>query len=125
VLDYPIELKPLAKRHPADFTKSASAQLVVMGVEMINAYYHDLNDPVDPRQRLEEQQAFRDQGSEDAQWMDTDFLQALETGMPPLGGMGMGIDRMITLISGAHNLKEVILFPTLKPRSLSSGPDPI
>lgn len=117
VFDYPIELKPLAKRHPQDPTKSASAQLVVMGVEMINAYYYDLNDPIDQRRRLEEQQSYRDQGSEDAQWMDHDFLQALETGMPPLGGMGMGIDRMVTLISGAHNLKEVILFPTLKPKS--------
>jgi lysyl-tRNA synthetase, class II len=116
VFDYPIELKPLAKRHSSDPTKSASAQLVIMGVEMINAYYHDLNDPIDQRQRLEEQQSYRDQGSEDAQWMDTDFLQALETGMPPLGGMGMGIDRMVTLLSGAHNLKEVILFPTLKPK---------
>lgn len=115
VFDYPIDLKPLAKRNPDDRTKSASAQLVVMGAEIVNAYYYDLNDPVDQRQRLEEQQALRDRGSEEAQWMDTDFLQALETGMPPLGGMGLGIDRLSALITGSHNLKEVILFPTLKP----------
>jgi len=118
VFDYPIELKPLAKRHPEDATKSASVQLVVMGAEIVNAYYHDLNDPVDQRQRLEQQQALRDQGSQEAQWMDTDFLQALETGLPPLGGMGLGIDRITALITGSHNLKEVILFPTLKPKNL-------
>ncbi len=120
VFDYPIDLKPLAKRHPEDATKSASAQLVVMGAEIVNAYYHDLNDPVDQRQRLEEQQALRDQGSQEAQWMDTDFLQALETGLPPLGGMGLGIDRIAALITGSHNLKEVILFPTLKPKNLGT-----
>lgn len=116
VFDYPVDLKPLAKRHPEDATKSASAQLVVMGAEIVNAYYHELNDPIDQRERLEAQQSLRDQGSEEAQWMDTDFLLALETGMPPLAGMGLGIDRMAALITGSHNLKEVILFPTLKPR---------
>jgi lysyl-tRNA synthetase class 2 len=121
VFDYPIDLKPLAKRHPEDPTKSASAQLVIMGAEVINAYYHDLNDPIDQRRRLEEQQALRDKGSEEAQWMDTDFLQALETGLPPLAGMGLGIDRISALITGSHNLKEVILFPTLKPRQLGEG----
>jgi lysyl-tRNA synthetase class 2 len=116
VFDYPIDLKPLAKRHPEDASKSASAQLVVMGAEIVNAYYHDLNDPVDQRERLEAQQSLRDSGSEEAQWMDNDFLQALETGLPPLGGMGLGIDRIAALITGSHNLKEVILFPTLKPK---------
>jgi lysyl-tRNA synthetase, class II len=123
VFDYPIDLKPLAKRHPSDPTKSASAQLVVMGAEIVNAYYHDLNDPVDQRQRLEDQQALRDQGSEEAQWMDHDFLQALETGMPPLGGMGLGVDRLSAIITGSHNLKEVILFPTLKPEQPRKGTD--
>ncbi len=122
VFDYPIDLKPLAKRQPEDHTKSASAQLVVMGAEIVNAYYHDLNDPIDQRSRLEAQQVLRDQGSEEAQWMDTDFLQALETGLPPLGGMGLGIDRICSLITGSHNLKEVILFPTLKPtKSAGAG----
>lgn len=115
VFDYPVDLKPLAKKHPEDPTKSASAQLVIMGAEIVNAYYHELNDPIDQRQRLEEQQSLRDQGSEEAQWMDTDFIQSLETGMPPLSGMGLGIDRIAALITGSHNLKEVILFPTLKP----------
>lgn len=116
VFDYPVDLKPLTKRHPEDPTKSSSAQLVVMGAEIVNAYYYELNDPVDQRARLESQQSLRDQGSEEAQWMDEDFLQALETGMPPVSGMGIGIDRMCALITGSHNLKEVILFPTLKPK---------
>ncbi|HRH32508.1 MAG TPA: lysine--tRNA ligase, partial [bacterium] len=121
VFEYPIDLKPLAKRDATDPTKSASAQLVVMGAEIVNAYYHELNDPLDQRARLEEQQSLRDQGSEEAQWMDTDFLQSLETGMPPVSGMGLGIDRIAALITGSHNLKEVILFPTLKPKSDESG----
>ena len=116
VFDYPVDLKPLTKRHADDKTKSSSAQLVVMGAEIVNAYYHELNDPVDQRARLEAQQALRDKGSEDAQWMDEDFLQELETGMPPLSGMGVGIDRICAMITGSHNLKEVILFPTLKPK---------
>ena len=116
VFDYPVDLKPLTKRHPEDPTKSSSAQLVVMGAEIVNAYYYELNDPVDQRARLESQQSLREQGSEEAQWMDEDFLQALETGMPPVSGMGIGIDRMCALITGSHNLKEVILFPTLKPK---------
>lgn len=121
VFEYPVDLKPLAKRDATDPTKSASAQLVVMGAEIVNAYYHELNDPLDQRARLEEQQSLRDQGSEEAQWMDTDFLQSLETGMPPVSGMGLGIDRIAALITGSHNLKEVILFPTLKPKSDESG----
>ncbi len=123
VFDYPIELKPLAKKHPSDPTKSASAQLVVMGAEIINAYYYDLNDPIDQRARLEAQQKLRDAGSHEAQWLDEDFLRALETGLPPLSGMGMGIDRICALISGSHNLKEIILFPTLKPKNLGGEGD--
>ena len=121
VFDYPIELKPLSKRHPVDPTKSASAQLVVLGAEIINAYYHDLNDPLDQRQRFEEQQALRDLGNQEAQWMDHDFLQALETGLPPLGGMGLGIDRIVTMITSSRNLKEVILFPTLRSRPAATN----
>ncbi len=117
IFDYPIELKPLAKANPDDPTKSSAVQLVVQGAEIINAYYYELNDPLDQRKRLEEQQSLREQGSEEAQWMDTDFLRALEQGMPPTSGMGMGIDRLTALVTGAPNLKEAILFPTLKPVS--------
>ena len=117
ITDYPVAMIPLAGRSPDDPTKSATAQLVVNGVEIIKAFYHELNDPLDQRQRLEEQQALIEKGSEEAQHLDESFLRALEHGMPPASGLGMGIDRLISLITGTNNLKEVILFPTLKPKA--------
>mgnify|MGYP001566398578 FL=1 len=118
VLDYPVELKPLANRQPEDPSKSSVAQLVVHGAEIVNAYYYELNNPVEQRERLLEQQQLREQGSEDAQYLDEDFLRALEHGMPPTSGMGMGIDRLAALVTGCHSLKEVILFPTLRPKTI-------
>jgi lysyl-tRNA synthetase class 2 len=115
IFDYPIELKPLAKAHPTDKTKSATAQLVIQGAEVVNAYYHELNDPLDQEARFAAQQTLREQGSEEAQWMDEAFLSALRHAMPPTCGMGIGIDRLVAFLTGAPNLKEVILFPTLKP----------
>jgi lysyl-tRNA synthetase class 2 len=115
LFDYPIELKPLAKVHPQDPTKSASVQLVIQGAEIVNAYYHELIDPLDQRARFTDQQILRDAGSEEAQWMDEDFLRALEQGMPPTSGVGIGIDRLVACITGSSSLKEVILFPTLRP----------
>jgi len=115
VFDYPAELKPLAGVHPDDPTKSTSCQLIVMGAELLNAYYHELADPVVQRVHLESQQALREQGSEVAQRIDEEFLRALEHGMPPTSGMGFGIDRLAAFLTGAPNLKEVILFPTLRP----------
>ncbi len=115
VLDYPSELKPLAKRSSEDPTKSSSVQLVVHGAEIVNAYYHELNDPIDQFERFEQQQGLRDQGSDEAQWMDTEFIQALEHGMPPTSGVGIGIDRLVAFLTDAASLKEVILFPTLRP----------
>lgn len=117
VLDYPVELKPLSNRNPEDPTKSATAQLVVHGAEIVNAYYYELHDPIEQRERLLAQQDLREQGSEDAQHLDEDFLRALEHGMPPTSGMGMGIDRLAALVTGSHNLKEVILFPILRPKA--------
>ena len=116
VFDYPLDLKPLARQHPDDPSKSASAQLVIMGAEIVNAYYHELNDAQDQRARFEAQQELREQGSEEAQWMDEDFVRALEVGMPPASGMGVGIDRLVAMITESPNLKEVILFPTLRPK---------
>ncbi|KAA0206588.1 lysine--tRNA ligase [Candidatus Uhrbacteria bacterium] len=117
VFDYPIEMKPLAARVPGDATKSASAQLIIEGQEVINAYYHELTDPLDQRERFEEQKALAEQGSEEAQRMDTSFLEALEHGMPPTSGFGMGIDRLAAILTGSPSLKEVILFPTLRPKT--------
>lgn len=115
ILDYPAELKPLAKPTTYDATKSASVQLVIHGAEIINAYYHELNDPIVQRAKFMEQEALRERGSEEAQFLDTDFLKALEHGMPPTSGMGIGIDRLVAFLTNAPNLKEVILFPTLRP----------
>ncbi|MBP9762388.1 lysine--tRNA ligase [Patescibacteria group bacterium] len=115
VLDYPVEMKPLANRSAADSTKAAVAQLVVMGGEIVNAYYYELNDPIDQRHRFEEEEKLASQGSEEAQRIDEDFLMALEQGMPPTSGMGMGIDRLVALLTDSPSLKEVIFFPTLRP----------
>lgn len=120
IFDYPVELKPLAKQSPDDVRASASTQLVIQGAEIVNAYYHELNDPLEQRRRFLEQQGLREQGSEEAQWLDEDFLDAMEHGMPPTSGFGIGIDRLAALITGSHNLKEIILFPTLKPEAKDS-----
>ncbi len=117
VLDYPVEMKPLANRSAADPTKAAVAQLVVMGGEIVNAYYYELNDPIDQRHRFEEEEKLATQGSEEAQRIDEDFLMALEQGMPPTSGLGMGIDRLVALLTDSPSLKEVIFFPTLRPLS--------
>lgn len=114
VIDYPVEMIPLAKRKSSDKTKIASFQLVIRGAEIIKAY-NELNDPLEQEQRFLEQEAMREAGAEEAQRIDKDFLEALRHGMPPCAGFGMGIDRLTALITGSHSLKEVILFPTLKP----------
>jgi lysyl-tRNA synthetase, class II len=115
IMDYPVQMIPLAGRSPDDASKSATAQLVIHGTEVIKAFYHELHDPVEQRTRLEEQQALIEKGSEEAQRLDEDFLRALEHGMPPASGLGMGIDRLCALLTNSPNLKEVILFPTLRP----------
>ncbi len=117
VYDYPLDLKPLARQHPSSAHLSASVQLVVCGAEIVNAYYHELNDPEDQYARFAGQQELRDKGSEEAQWMDEDFIASLELGMPPASGMGVGIDRLVAMLTSSPNLKEVILFPTLRPKS--------
>lgn len=115
VMDYPADLKPLAKRTASDPSKSCSVQLVIHGAEIINAYYYELNDPIDQFERFAEQQSLREQGSDEAQWMDQEFLTALEHGMPPTSGVGIGIDRLVAFLTDSPTLKEVILFPTLRP----------
>lgn len=117
VFDYPVQMKPLAARVPDDETKSASVQLLIEGTEVINAYYYELIDPQDQLGRFEEQQALAEKGSEDAQRMDTEFIESLEHGMPPTSGLGIGLDRLIAILTGSPSLKEVILFPTLRPKA--------
>lgn len=121
VIDYPASMKPLAKRRP-DSNYSASAQLVIDGMEMSNAF-NELNDPVEQEERFEEQEGLRERGSEEAQRIDHDFLKALKHGMPPTAGYGIGIDRLTAVLTGSPNLKEVILFPTLKPTPYEEDSD--
>lgn len=121
VLDYPVETMPLANASPDDPTKSAIAQLVVHGVEIVKCFYHELHDPIEQRRRLMAEQSLTEQGSEEAQRLDEAFLSALEQGMPPTSGMGMGIDRLAAIITGSPSLKEVILFPTLRPIEAGKG----
>jgi len=115
IIHYPAEGLPLAKTLDKDATKSASFQLVVMGLELVKAY-SELNNPVLQKKRFEDQEKILEQGFEEAQRMDEDYIQALEYGMPPAAGWGMGIDRLVALFTDSHSLREVILFPTMRPK---------
>lgn len=114
VLDYPVEMIALAKRKESDPRKIASFQLLINGFEVIKAY-NELNDPIDQRKRWEEMDKLAEKGLEEHETLDEDYIRALEYGMPPTAGWGMGIDRMVSFLTDAPNIKEVILFPTLRP----------
>lgn len=116
VINHPIELSPLAKKMPADPRYVERFQLLVAGTELVNAF-SELNDPQDQRERFVIQQKMREAGDVEAMRIDEDFIAALEHGMPPTAGLGMGIDRLTALLTNSHNIKEVILFPTLRPEN--------
>jgi len=115
IIDYPIEISPLAKKTPNNPNYVERFQLIVAGLEICNAF-SELNDPLDQRKRFEAQEALLEKGDEEAQRIDEDFITALEYGMPPAAGEGMGIDRLVAILSDVHNIKEVILFPTMRPK---------
>ncbi len=120
LFDYPTALSPLAKRKPGDPSTVERFELFVLGHEIANAY-SELNDPVDQRERMGEQVAKAAAGDSEVELIDEAFLVALEHGMPPAGGLGIGIDRLVQLILGEHSIREVLLFPALRERQDRGG----
>ena len=114
IVDYPIEISPLAKKTLNNPNYVERFQLIIAGLEICNAF-SELNDPLEQRERFEKQQKLLERGDEEAQRLDEDFLTCLEYGMPPAAGEGIGIDRLTTILCDVHNIKEVILFPTMRP----------
>lgn len=114
VYGHPIEISPLAKKNPNDPRFTERFELEICGIEMDNAFT-ELNDPIDQRERFEKQLELKKLGDDEASEMDEDYVEALEYGMPPTGGIGMGIDRLVMLLCGLDSIRDVLLFPTMKP----------
>ena len=122
ITDYPVEMSPLCKRHRNNPELTERFELMINGKEIANAY-SELNDPIDQLGRFEEQMRLMERGDDEAMFIDHDFIRSLEYGMPPTSGMGIGVDRLVMLLTNNETIQEVLLFPQMRPEKHQQGPD--